>query len=113
MATVEHDMSEELLSRLKRELEETLHGYRKAAELRSKKIEQEREQIEVYVDLLENKLEMIKLNRHQIKKIDKVLSRKSKIAKISGARRKQDLLEDRFLELQKLLVNLLSKRFKY
>jgi hypothetical protein len=114
MAALEHDLTEELLARLKRELEETLDVYRKVAALRSKKIEQEREQIEVYLDILEHRLGVIKLNNQQIKKIDKVLSRKSKPGgKQKAHRKQQDHLEDRFLEIQGLLVELISKRFKY
>jgi hypothetical protein len=114
MAAAEHEMTEELLARLKRELEETLNMYRKVAALRSKKIEQEREQIEVYLDVLENKLEAVKLNKQQVRKIDKLLAIKPKSAgKQKTHRKQQDRLEDRFLEIQKLLVDLISKRFKY
>jgi hypothetical protein len=114
MAAVEQVMTEDILLRLKRELEQTLDVYRKVAALRSKKIEQEREQIEVYLDVLENKLEAVKLNKQQVKRIDKILAAKPKPAEEHKTHRKQqDQLEDRFLEIQKLLVDLISKRFKY
>ncbi len=112
MATAEQVMTEDMLLRLKRELEQTLDVYRKVAALRSKKIEQEREQIEVYLDVLENKLEAVKLNKQQVKRIDKILATKPK-EKHKTHRKQQDQLEDKFLDIQKLLVDLISKRFKY
>ncbi len=114
MAPAAKKSPEELLAGLKAELEEALDAYRKIVSLRAKKIEQEREQVEVYLGVLEDKLEKIRLTKRNLRKIGKVLSPKPKPkGKRETYRRQQDKLEDRFLEIQKLLVNLISKGFKY
>lgn len=106
------DATREILKRLKDELAKTLEDYKKIVALRTKKIEQDRQQIGVYFDILENEIEGIKLNSKHSKKIDKVLSWKADPVTKSHSKQ-QDQLEDHLIELQKLLVNLISKRFKY
>jgi hypothetical protein len=103
-------MNNNLLARLKSELEKTHEEYCKVISLRSRKIEQDREQIGVYLGILENQLTGIKLNDKISKKIEKVLSWKMSQR---PCRKQQDELETHLLELQKILVNLISKRFKY
>jgi hypothetical protein len=103
-------MPKDLLSRLKSELEKTEGAYGKVVSLRAKKIEQDREQIGVYLDILQSEISDIKINAKNSKKIDKVLSWKPKH---KSCRKQQDELENHLLELQKLLVSLISKRFKY
>jgi len=103
-------MPKELLNRLKSEFEKTEEAYGKVVSLRAKKIEQDREQIGVYLEILKGELADIKINAKNSKKIDKVLSWKSKQ---KSCDKQQDELEKHLLELQKLLVSLISKRFRY
>ncbi len=113
MAAKDHN-PRELLHRLKDDLEKTLEAHRAIVDLRSKKLEQDREQFGTYFKILESENEGIKLNPKNTKKIDKVLSWKSKYDhKLQSHSIQQEALEDHLLELQKILVNLLSKRFKY
>jgi hypothetical protein len=103
-------MPKDLLNRLRSEIDKTEEAYGKVVSLRAKKIEQDREQIGVYLDILKSELADIKISAKNSKKIDKVLSWKPKH---KSCRKQQDELEKHLLELQNLLVSLISKRFKY
>jgi hypothetical protein len=114
MVSGDKDMSWDFLSRLKADLEKTMAAYQAVDSLRAKKISQDLEQIKVYLNILENQRDSIKLNGKNSRKINRLLAWKAKTKKKNIAYRKQqDQLEDHFLELQKALVGLISKRFKY
>jgi hypothetical protein len=104
----------ELLIHLKADLEQTLADYDKATQLRAKKMIRETEQIRTYIELLENKQDTTDLNSRSLRKLNKILVWQKKPGKKDLTQRKQqDRLEDHFQELQKVLVGLLSRRFKY
>ena len=67
MTPRELDISRDYLPRLKVDLEKTLTAYRKATALRARKIEQDLEQIKVYLDILENRPDKIKLKPATLK----------------------------------------------
>jgi len=114
MSPREFDISRDYLPRLKADLEKTLTAYRKAAALRARKIEQDTEQIKVYLEILENRRDKIKLSPATSKKLHGVLSWEPKNGRKNATHRKQqDQLEKHFQELQKVLVGLISRRFKY
>jgi hypothetical protein len=114
MSPRELDISREYLPHLKTDLEKTLSAYRKATALRAKKMDQDMEQIKVYLDLLENRNDKVKLSPAAIKKLHNVLTWEPKNGRKNATHRKQqDQLEKHFVELQKVLVGLISKRFKY
>ncbi len=114
MTAGELDISRDYLPRFKKDLEKTLAAYRKATALRAQKIDQDMEQIKVYLDLLESRHDKIKLDPAAVKKLQGVLSWEPKNGRKNSTHRKQqDQLERHFLELQKALVGLISKRFKY
>jgi hypothetical protein len=102
----------EILQRIKDDLAKTLEAHKKIELLRAKKLEQDCQQIGVYFDVLESEIKAIRLNSKNSKKIEKILSWKSDPVN-KNHNRQQDQLEDHLIELQKLLVNLISKRFKY
>jgi hypothetical protein len=105
---------QELIRRLKDDLEKTLEAHRTIINFRSKKMEQDREQLGVYFKILESETESIKLNPNISNKINKTLAWKVKFDnKTKNHNKQQEAIEKHFLELQKVLVNLLSKRFKY
>ena len=105
------DMLKDILPRLNADMAKTLESHKKIVDLRTKKIEQDFEQVHVYLNVLENQKD-IKLDSRAIKKLDKVLSWKPK-AKAKTYSDKQRELEKHFLDLQKYLVGLISKKFKY
>jgi hypothetical protein len=110
----DYDISNDYVPRLKADLEKTLLDYQKATTLRAKRMEQDMEQIKVYLDILENRPEFLNLSSSATKKLHDVLSWKPKSTRKNSTHRKQqDQLEEHFLELQKVLVGLISKRFKY
>jgi hypothetical protein len=114
MTPRELDISRDYLPRLKTDLEKTLSAYRKATELRARKMDQDMEQIKVYLDLLENRGDKVKLSPAALKKLQGVLSWEPKNGRKNAMHRKQqDQLEKHFIELQKVMVSLISKRFKY
>ena len=108
------DCDEKLLASLRDALDKTLEQYRKAAALRAKKMDQDLEQIEVYMKIIETRCKELKLSPHNSRKLRRLLSWKPRasVSKYSY-RRHQDALENHFLELQKLLVGIISKKFKY
>jgi hypothetical protein len=114
MGSKEINISRDYLPRLKADLEKTISSYKKATSFRAKKIEQDMEQIKIYLDILENRPDSIKLAPGASKKLRDVLSWQPRDGKRNAThRRQQDQLEKHFLELQKVLVSLISKRFKY
>jgi hypothetical protein len=105
---------QELIRRLKDDLEKTLEAHRTIINFRARKMEQDREQLGVYFKILESETEGIKLNSNILNKINKTLAWNAKVDnKIKKHSEQQDAIEKHLLELQKVLVNLLSKRFKY
>ena len=104
----------EILPHLKADLEKTLAEYDKATKLRAQKMLRETEQIKTYLELLESKSDDVKLTGRHLKKLHKLLAWEVRLHKKDLThRRQQDSLEDHFLELQKVLVGLISRRFKY
>jgi hypothetical protein len=110
MDTKEYNISRDILPRIKADLENTLAAYGKITQLRQKKMEQDLDQIKVYLNILENQSNSVTLKNRSAQKINRLLSWESKN---TSHRKRQDELEDHFLELQKILVGLISKRFKY
>jgi hypothetical protein len=111
MTRKDQETTKAILPLLKADVQKTLEMYKKTVELRAKKIEQDMEQIKTYVNILENAQDA-KLNPRVLKKLNKVLSWEMKSQK-KTCRQQQDQIENHFLELQKSLVGLISKRFKY
>jgi len=104
----------ELLIAIKEELDKTLKAYEQTRDLRAKKIEQDLKQIDVYLDILQNRADSAKLSEQSLRRLNRLLNWSPKTrGKQKAHRKQQDQLEDHFLELQKLLVGLLSKGFKY
>lgn len=104
----------ELLPQLEAEMRKTIAAYHDNAGLRAKKIEQDLKQIEVYLEILQNRAEGAKLTEQNLKRLGKALSWKPKTrGHHKSYRKQQDQFEDHFLEIQKILVGILSKRFKY
>jgi hypothetical protein len=110
MNTKEYNIPRDILPRIKADLEKTLAAYGKVTQLRQKKMEQDIEQIKVYLNILENQTNDVTLKNRNAREINRILSWKEKN---TSHRKQQDELEDHFLELQKILVGLISKRFKY
>jgi hypothetical protein len=114
MQAREYDISGDYLPRLKADIEHTLSDYHKATSLRAKKIEQDMEQIKVYLEILENREGRVKLSPRASRKLQGLLNWRPKTPRRKSTHRKrQDQLEDHFVEIQKALVGLISKRFKY
>ena len=107
----ELDTQKEILRRLKADIDKTLDAHRKIIELQGKKIEQDLEQVRVYLNILETGQD-VKLNARVLKKLDKVLAWKLKDRNLAYCET-QDKLESHFRDLQKALVGLISKKFKY
>jgi hypothetical protein len=105
------DIIKDILSRLKADMAKTLEAHKKIVAFQAKKIEQDLEQVHVYLNVLESQKD-IKLDSRAIKKLDKLLSWKPK-GKAKTFSDKQKELERHFLDLQKYLVGLISKKFKY
>jgi hypothetical protein len=114
MNSADKEMSWDFLPRLKADLEKTMAAYSRVDQLRAKKIEQDLEQIKVYLNILENQRDTIKLNNKNSRKMSRLLAWKAKAEKKSlPYNKQQDQLEKHLLELQKALVGLISRRFKY
>jgi len=114
MGAREHDIPREVLPRLKDVLNRTLAAYEKSSELREQKIEQDLEQVKVYLNVLENQSDEIKLSPRMSKKLEELFSWEPRAKRKNAShRRQQDQLEDHFIEIQKVLVALISKRYKY
>jgi glycerophosphoryl diester phosphodiesterase len=114
MGPREYDISRDYLPRLKADIEHTIAAYRKASDLRARKIEQDLEQIKVYFEILEQRRDKVTLSQGASKKLNGVLTWKPKNPRKNPTHRKhQDQLEKHFFEIQKVLVGLISKRFKY
>jgi hypothetical protein len=114
MACKNMKIVDEILPQLKADLEKTLVEYEKAAKMRAIKMTRETEQIKTYVELLESKSEEVTFNGRSLRRLNKLLAWQKKSRRKDLAHRKQqDRLEDHFQELQKVLVGMLSKRFKY
>ena len=109
--TNNNDMKKDFLSRLQADIAKTIEANKKIIDLRAKKIEQDLEQVKVYLNVLESQKD-IKLNSGATKKLEKVLSWKLK-GKAKTYCDQQSELEKHFLDLQKNLVGLISKKFKY
>jgi hypothetical protein len=105
------DMLKNILPRLNADMAKTLEARKRIVDLRAKKIDQDLGQVNVYLNILENQKD-IKLNPRAIKKLDKLLSWKPK-GKAKTYADKQKELEKHFLDLQKFLIGLISKKFKY
>jgi uncharacterized tellurite resistance protein B-like protein len=104
----------ELLAAIKEELDRTINSYEQARDLRAKKIEQDLKQVDVYLDILQNRSESARLNERSLRRINGLLTWSPKTrGKQKAYSKQQDQLEKHLIELQKLLVGLLSKRFKY
>lgn len=105
---------EYLLTSLKENLNQTLLQYKQAAALRAKKMDQDLEQIGVYLKIIEAQCKELKLSPFNMRKFRQLLAWKPRENSNKFAyRKKQDSLEDHFLELQKFLVGIISKKFKY
>ena len=114
MAEVDKDKINELLLLLKADLHKTLDTYKKTTADRARKIEQDLEQIRVYFEILEISDRNIDLNARYVRKINRLLSWTKKVsAKNITLKKQQDRFEDHFLEIQKILVDLLSNKFSH
>ena len=105
------DHSEDILPVLRSEIDKTIDAYKNIVALRSQKIEQDIEQINVYFKLLENQKDL-KLKKGMQKKIAKVLSWQF-TEDGKTLKHRQESYEQHFLDLQKSLVSLISKKFQY
>jgi len=110
----QNELPRDFLPRLKADINRTLAARKKACALREQKIEQDLEQVKVYLNILESQKGNIRLGSKVSRKLEGLFSWKPKInSKNISPRKQQDQLEEHIIEIQKVLVGLISKRFEH